>query len=199
MSCENNGTCVELGISVACGCPPGFTGIYCEQGNYWSSSVGCYYLFQYHLHVLKKTATIPFFKSYVVTLSCTCIKITASILVVTAFYKIIHMYWYYKLYKFCENKFEVDKNHILYRGCLFSEVNECNLDPCPENFTCNNIVGSFDCLYCNASSDNCTAGMLQFCYNGWLHCQNTKQSNNKNNPTCSCTCTTWHGNVDLKF
>lgn len=135
------------------------------------------------IYMYWKNCDNTFFKLYVVTISCTCIEITASILVVTACYKItcIHMYWDYKLYKFCENKFEADKNHILYRGCLFSEVNECDLDPCPENFTCNNTVGSFDCLYCNASSDNCTAGMLQFCYTGWLHYQNTKQNNNKNN------------------
>lgn len=34
VSCENNGTCIEFGISAICGCPPGFTGVYCGQGNY---------------------------------------------------------------------------------------------------------------------------------------------------------------------
>lgn len=71
------------------------------------------------------------------------------------------MYWDKKLYVYwiCEYKLNF-KRIILYRGCLFLEVNECDLDFCLENFICNNIVIFFDCFYCNVLLDNCIIGML---------------------------------------
>lgn len=51
------------------------------------------------------------------------------------------------------------KHYILVSYIPNSDINECDLDPCPQNYTCNNTLGSFECLFCNASSDNCTTGI----------------------------------------
>lgn len=59
------------------------------------------------------------------------------------------------IYTFLWNAF---LNRIYCLSLLISDVKECDLFPCADNYTCQNTVGSFECVPCEVSSDNCTTG-----------------------------------------
>jgi hypothetical protein len=58
----------------------------------------------------------------------------------------------YKLMHFKETEY------IVLLLTPISDVDECNLNPSADNYTCQNKCGAFECIGCDSSSDNCTTG-----------------------------------------